>query len=161
MKRLILMRHAKSDWSMGEPDKARPLNKRGEKSAKAIGAWLQSERFVPDEALVSSAARTRQTWDLLDLGVTVQFEDALYLAEPDEMLEVLKAARKDTVLMIGHNPGICDLAHRLVDDPPAAHRFEDYPTGATLVVDFDVEDWADIMLRTGQVEAFKIPRELV
>ena len=163
MLRLILMRHAKSDWNYGDPsDHDRPLNARGKASAAALGDWLGKVGYHPDAVLCSSAARTRETLQRLDLSPEpdMAFERALYLAEPETMMAHLKGAKETTVLMIGHNPGICALAHRLVDAPPAHVRFEDYPTGATLVCDFDASDWSKIDWYKGQVIDFVIPREL-
>lgn len=164
MLRLILMRHAKSDWShLDLSDHDRPLNTRGQASAIALGEWLQSKGYLPDQVFSSTAARTGQT--LLGLGLTnapqIQFVSALYHAEAREMLEVLHLAKDPCVLMIGHNPGICEMAHRLVDDTPLHDRFHDYPTGATLVCDFDGESWADIEWFDGTVVDFVIPRELM
>ena len=76
------------------------------------------------------------------------------------MLDILRRATGARVLMIGHNPGICDLANALVADPPAHDRFEDYPTGATLVARFDVADWADIAPGTATVLHFVTPHDL-
>jgi len=87
-------------------------------------------------------------------------QDRLYLAEPDYMMDSLRAARGARVLMIGHNPGICDLAHALVLDPPAHVRFEDYPTGATLVARFDIDDWSDLAMGTATVLHFVTPHDL-
>ncbi|QJF50233.1 SixA phosphatase family protein [Roseobacter ponti] len=160
MRRLILMRHAKSDWNHpGLGDHERPLNRRGTAAAKALGDWLRDNGYIPEEVLCSSAERTGQTLLglALDGGTPVKFSRALYLAEAGDMLNVLRQATGNVVLMIGHNPGICEMAHRLVGDPPEHIRFEDYPTGATLVVDFDT-DWPDVT--TGDVTAFVIPREL-
>ncbi|MGA9434320.1 MAG: histidine phosphatase family protein, partial [Roseobacter sp.] len=125
MLRLILMRHAKSDWShMGLSDHDRPLNARGKASAAALGEWLRAKENLPDQVLSSTAARTGQT--LLGLGLThaphIQFVSALYHAEARDMLEVLHLATDPCVLMLGHNPGICEMAHRLVDDPPLHDR---------------------------------------
>ena len=77
------------------------------------------------------------------------------------MLDALRAAQADTVLMIGHNPGIAEFAARLVATPPAHPRFDDYPTGATLVADFEIADWADLAEHTGRAADFVIPRELL
>lgn len=76
------------------------------------------------------------------------------------MLETLNSATKPTVLMLGHNPGICEMAHRLLEDPPTHLRFSDYPTGATLVCDFDTDDWMNVDWLSGTVVDFVIPREL-
>jgi phosphohistidine phosphatase len=164
MLRLILMRHAKSDWSRGGlSDHARPLNRRGRASAKVLGDWLRAKTYIPDQVLCSSAERTGET--LLRLGFRHEpetlFTRALYLAEPQEMLDTLKSARGSCVLMIGHNPGICDMAQLLVNEPPAHDRFDDYPTGATLVCDFEADNWQDVYWRQGKVVDFVIPRELM
>lgn len=160
MKRLILMRHAKSDWSLGEEDHDRPLNPRGAQSARALGNWLRSHDLLPDQVLCSSAKRTRQTLDGLGLTAQTQFDRALYLADPGLVLDCLSAATGDTVLVLGHNPGVAMLAEGLVSAPPAHPRFFDYPTGATLVVDFDADSWSRIELGTGRVQEFVIPKDL-
>ena len=163
MLRLILMRHAKSDWSYaGLDDHARPLNKRGRTSAAALGNWLRHNEYIPDHVLCSSAERTGET--LLGLGLDPQTETrfirGLYLATSDAMMEILQSANGSCVIMLGHNPGICDLAHRLVATAPLHDRFEDYPTGATLVCDFDADSWNEIGWHNGQPIDFVIPREL-
>ena len=163
MLRLILMRHAKSDWSgPGLEDHDRPLNARGRKSAIALGDWLRQIDVLPDEILCSTSVRTCATLAGLGLPDTIvpEFQHGLYLAEPEDMLGALQQATGETVLMIGHNPGTAELAHRLVALPPDHDRFDDYPTGATLVVDFDAEDWNDIGWHDGQPKAFVVPREL-
>lgn len=165
MRRLILMRHAKSDWNHpGLRDHDRPLNPRGQRSATALGEWLRAqEGALPDEVLCSSSTRTRQTLTGLELPpeVPVRFLRELYHAEAETMREALQEADGQRVLMLGHNPGICDMAHTLVAEPPAHERFDDYPTGATLVVDFDIESWQKIGWHKGQPKRFVIPRELV
>ena len=162
MKELILMRHAKSDW--GSPllrDHARPLNKRGQRSATALGDWLRAQDLMPDQILCSSSARTQETCARLRLPLSPELHDALYLAEIPIMLRVLRGATGARVLMLGHNPGIAEFAASLVAMPPAHERFDDYPTGATLVVRFEIEDWADLTTGTGKVQHFVIPRELI
>jgi len=163
MRRLILMRHAKSDWSQqGRSDHDRTLNARGKRSALALGDWLRRNGYMPDEILCSSATRTRETLAGLDLpsAIPTSFSRALYLTEAEDMLEILQAAQGQCVLMIGHNNGISDLAQRLVIDPPDHARFADYPTGATLVVEFDTGPWNDIGWHTGQPIDFVVPRDL-
>ncbi|WP_353473220.1 histidine phosphatase family protein [Salipiger sp. H15] len=161
MKRLILMRHAKSDWSVGMPDHARPLNPRGRKSARALGDWLRAEQIVPDQVLCSSAARTRETLDLLGLGeLPTRFEDRLYLAGPKILLKSLQEASGATVLMLGHNPGIGEFANLVVTHGPGHPKFGTYPTGATLVADFPVEDWSEARLGMAACHEFIVPREL-
>lgn len=163
MRRLILMRHAKSDWSFaGASDHDRPLNARGEASAVALGDWLRAKGYHPEEALCSSARRTGDTLTGLNLDPQprIAFTRALYLAEAEEMRMTLRAASATCVLMLGHNPGICEFAHRLVDDPPDHIRFEDYPTGATTVIDFDIGNWDAVEWHRGTAIDFAVPREL-
>lgn len=164
MLRLILMRHAKSDWGhAGLSDHARPLNKRGRASAQVLGNWMRSKDYGPGEVLCSSSERTGET--LLCLGLDpappTRFLSELYHATAGEMLDVLRSAQNATVLMVGHNPGICDMANRIVQTPADHIRFLDYPTGATLVCDFDMAHWQDVDWFTGDVVDFAIPRELL
>lgn len=161
MKELILMRHAKSDWgSAGLRDLARPLNGRGRRSATAMGDWLRAQDLIPDQILCSSATRTQETCARLALPLAPELHDTLYLAEAPDMLRVLRGTTGARVLMLGHNPGIAEFAASLVTTPPAHDRFDDYPTGATLVVRFDIDDWADLTPGTGDVQDFVIPRAL-
>lgn len=166
MKRLILTRHAKSAWddpAMADHD--RPLNDRGKAAAADLGQWLASRDYVPAEVYCSDAERTRKTWSGIAPALPgtpiLALKPALYHAGPDVMLAVLKHATADTVMMIGHNPGIADFAARLVASAPINPDFARYPTGATLVVDFMVEAWSDIAYGAGAVVDFVIPREMV
>ena len=161
MKRLILMRHAKSDWSTGGADHQRPLNSRGRASAKALGDWLRAQALMPDQALCSSATRTRETLDLLELDVETRHEDRLYHAGPVALQKFLSEATGGTVLMVGHNPGIAAFAAELMAEPPRHPRFADYPTGATLVAEFEIDDWSELEAATGTATGFVIPRELL
>ena len=161
MRRLILMRHAKSDWSTaGLADHDRPLNPRGMASAKALGEWFRLKGYVPDEVISSSARRTGQT--LMGLALTndarTTFSRDLYLASAIRIRVVLDTAKGTTVLILGHNPGIADFAHSIVRTPPSHPRFHDYPTGATLVVDFKANTWSGA--QRGAVIDFVVPREL-
>ncbi|MEQ6248970.1 histidine phosphatase family protein [Sulfitobacter sp. HNIBRBA3233] len=163
MKRLILMRHAKSDWAGDLPDIERGLNARGTRSAEAIGDWMRSENVLPDSVLCSAATRTQETLAGLklseDTAVTVTRE--LYLADPEEMLAILRTANADTVLMLGHNPGSAMLASDLVAAPPAHADFHRFPTCATLVADFTINDWSQLRIGTGTVRHFVVPREIM
>lgn len=141
-------------------DYARPLNKRGERSAQAVGAWLRGKDYLPDQTLCSSAVRTRETLEGLDLPGQVDILDTLYHAEPATLLAELRQARGDTVAVIAHNPGIGAFAAAMVAEAPPHGRFADYPTGATLIVDFEIDDWADVAPGTGRVRNFITPREL-
>ena len=162
--RLILMRHAKSDWDdPSQADHERPLNKRGRASAQAMGQWLRADGTVPDRALVSDAARTRETFARLAFPNTLAtFLPELYHAGAHRMMDVLQSAGADRcVLMVGHNPGIAEFAERLLGQAPDHPRFFDYPTCATLVADFPISRWEDLQWGTGQAAEFAIPREVL
>lgn len=161
MKRLILLRHAKSSWVNPDLDDFdRPLNKRGKRSAKALGKWLRGTDYAPELTLCSSARRTRETWEGLALGGEPELRDDLYHASPDRMLAVLKATEAATVLMIAHNPGIAALAHHLVAEAPQHARFADYPTGTLLAVEFELKKWSKLSPGTGRVLDFLTPHDL-
>ena len=166
MKRLILTRHAKSAWDDPlTPDHDRPLNDRGKAAAADLGQWLASRGHVPDEVLCSDAIRTRKTWSgiapALHGSPELVLKPALYLAGAEVMLAVLRHATAATVMMIGHNPGIADFATRIVAAPPHNPEFARYPTGATLVAEFAVDDWGDVGFGSGVTIDFIVPRELV
>ncbi|MDD7971620.1 SixA phosphatase family protein [Roseinatronobacter alkalisoli] len=163
--RLILTRHAKSDWDNPlDSDHMRPLNPRGQRAAPKIGRWLARNGHLPQQALVSDAARTRQTWERLSAEfpapVPARFEAALYHAGPDMMMQILQSASADTVIMIGHNPGIAVFARMLVDSPPTHPGFTRYPTCSTVIVEFDAPDWGSVRYGSGRVAAFIVPRDL-
>ena len=159
--RLILMRHAKSSWDAPESgDHDRPLAPRGQRSAKALGNWMQEQGWLPDQVLCSSARRTRETFDGLGLDVPVEYLDELYHASATQMLRTLCQATGQCVLIIGHNPGIYDFSHQIVGEPPEHPKFDVYPTGATMVVDFDMDEWSGAGWRGGVVREFIVPREL-
>jgi phosphohistidine phosphatase len=121
-RRLILLRHAKSDWP-DVPDRDRPLAKRGRRDAPRIGRWLHEHGYQPDVVVVSDAARTRQTWDLVapELGESpaVHFEPRAYAASSLTLLYLAQElpARYRTALLIGHNPGLSELATSLAGPP--------------------------------------------
>lgn len=165
MKRLILTRHAKSSWD--DPliaDHDRPLNERGRGAAADLGQWLKSRGYTPAEVLCSDALRTWETWSGIEAelasAATLKLKANLYHAGSDVMLAVLRHAETDVVMMVGHNPGISEFAARIVAHAPANSDFARYPTGATLVVDFDIDSWADVAYGTGAVEDFIVPREI-
>lgn len=159
MKRLIFMRHAKSDWALGLPDRDRPLNARGRRSAPVMGDWLRSQGIVPDEVLCSDAARTQETLALTGFDIRPQLLPALYLADPSVLLETLRGASGACVLLLAHNPGMAILARQIVAFMPKHPRFSDYPTCATLVADFNIENWTELTPGTGATAAFAVPRD--
>lgn len=169
-KRLILLRHAKSAW--GNPSIAdfdRPLSNRGRKAAPLVGAYLARRGMVPGLVLCSSAKRATETLDLVSAGwlpkPTVRKLKSLYLAMPREMLRRVQAVESepDCVMLVGHNPGIADLANWLCGEGNASKRANlgrKFPTGATAVLEFDVDDWRDVDAETGRLVDFSTPKQI-
>lgn len=159
-RRLILTRHAKSDWD--DPtleDFDRPLNYRGRRAAYELGDFMASRGYEPEEVICSPAKRTRETWERiastpLEIRPELRLDDRLYHATATSFLEVLKSATEPTVMIIAHNPGIADFAATLPARPPLDRDFQRYPTAATLVVDFQADAWTDIKPGTGSVLDF-------
>ncbi len=160
--RLILIRHAKSSWDdpFGD-DHDRVLNKRGRDAARAIGTWLQAKGYAPDRVLVSDAKRTLETADLilpcLDHNPDVDYLPTLYHAAPDTVLDLAQRRTEPCIAVIAHNPGIGMLARALAIKAPNHRRFDDYPTCATTVIDFD----GPIAIGSGTVVDFVVPRDLI
>ena len=163
--RLILMRHAKSNWHTSiRGDFERPLNQRGRQAAANIGKWLAANQYLPDLMLCSAAARTRETWalvsDELPAAPCATFHQNLYLAAPEIMFQMLSAVTGDAaILMLAHNPGCAVLAAALAESAPAHHRFEDFPSAATAVIEFDATNWSALTPKSGQVVDFTTPRD--
>jgi phosphohistidine phosphatase len=164
--RLILTRHAKSSWN--DPlldDVDRTLNKRGQADAQRIGYWLASKGYHPKQALVSAARRTQETWSVIQSTANFDTTDStadqgLYLASSDRIMQKLRQANADTVILIAHNPGIGDFAARFAKAAPSHPDFARYPTCATTVFDVAAYKWADVRFGTNTVLDFYIPRDL-
>ena len=170
MKKLILLRHAKSSWD--DPaldDHDRPLNQRGRRAAPIIGAWLAANDHVPELILCSSSLRTRQTVcrlrkSIADLPAPV-IEPDLYHATPTRMLDCLKSqpVSIQTVMVVGHQPGIGSLAHKLSDgtETESCRRaFQHFPTAAAAVFCFKGQKWSDLRYESAQFVDYAVPREL-
>ncbi|MEM9715268.1 MAG: histidine phosphatase family protein [Pseudomonadota bacterium] len=166
MKRLILIRHAKSSWDFGGlSDHERPLNPRGQEACSRIAGWLQKNDYRPDEVLCSTATRCRETYDRIaakmGLDVPISHLQNLYHASAESLLACLRSAEGETVMMLAHNPGIGDFAALIHAHPlPQTQQFALYPTAATTVMDFDIADWTEAAWDTGKGLGFVIPREL-
>ena len=172
MKTLILMRHAKSSWEAGQiADHDRILSERGRETAPAMGQWLKSQKLKPDLVLCSTAARVSETLALLQPSLPadtpVKALEALYMALPREILTVLaKVKEKDkveTLMVIGHNPGIGSLAHWLAGqgDKRALERMRDkFPTAGIAVIDFDIAAWKELDGEQGTLRQFMTPKDL-
>jgi phosphohistidine phosphatase len=172
MRRLILLRHAKSEESLpGKEDRARVLTARGRDDAAAIGTYLARHNLAPDRALVSAAARTRETWALAAKALAQEsgrevpagFDDRLYAAAPETILEVIAATDPEvkSLLVVGHNPGIHGLALELVGtgEIEARQRLQEkFPTSGLAVIDFAAK--VRFKSKAGRLHLFVSPRTI-
>jgi len=162
MKSLLLLRHAKSDWSdAGRTDHDRPLNKRGKRDAPRMGALLRSEKLVPELIVSSSARRARKTAakaaKACGYDRDIQLEDALYMATPAAHVDVLRQLdrRIDRVMLVGHNPGLEELLWCLTGAEAAL------PTAALAVIELPVKRWEDVKPEPfGRLIKLYLPREI-
>jgi phosphohistidine phosphatase len=170
MRRLLLLRHAKSDWTgIGLKDQDRGLASRGRDSAPRVGAYMAHHALIPDLVLSSTATRARDTWGLVAEAFRapppVTFEARLYETAPKTLFDVIKSTKRDVhvLLVVGHNPGLRDLAELLIasGDVDARQRMlEKFPTAGLAVIDFPVDDWAKLHPRSGRLDRFVAPRQL-
>ena len=164
MKRLTLVRHSKSDWSLpGQQDWDRALNKRGQRDAPEMARRLRARKLKPDVILSSPAVRALATAAIMarELKVAasiVRQDERLYLAGPADMLAVIRelggSARH--LMVFGHNPGITDFANRL----SAGDRIDNMPTSAVFTATFAIDDWSKLDWASGQDAQFDYPKNL-
>jgi phosphohistidine phosphatase len=169
-KQLVLLRHAKSSWD--DPllaDFDRPLAKRGRRAGKRVAAWLERQSIRPDLVLCSPAARTRETLDLiadaLGPATRIVYEKSLYLAESDELIARLRTVEGPArcVMMVGHNPGMQELAVALLRPTAKKGRAklsEKFPTAAVACFDVPIASWADLQAGAGTLTKFVRPADL-
>jgi phosphohistidine phosphatase len=171
MRKVILLRHAKSSWDdPAMDDHDRPLNKRGKAAAPLIGRWLAERRHVPDTVLCSSSERTRQTVErirkIMPKLPEPVVERTLYHASPNEMRDRLAKLPVDckTVMLVGHNPGLGSLVRKMSDGKEkrrCRRAYEHFPTGAAAVLELDLDYWSDIEFAKARFVDFAAPRELM
>lgn len=158
---LLLLRHAKSDWGeAGLADHERPLNPRGLRDAPRMGAWLRKQGWLPDELLSSPARRARQTLGLLAAefdgpAIAPRQDPRIYDATLSDLLAALADCRGQRVLLVGHNPGLEELAGHLLGS--SAPR--EMPTCCLLRIALP-GDWSQLAAGCGQSLAQQLAREL-
>jgi phosphohistidine phosphatase len=168
MKRLYLLRHAKSSWKdRSLADRERPLAGRGRRAAKAIAAHLEAEGVRPELVLCSPARRARETLDRVQAAfgeeVDVLYEDALYGATEAGLLARLRVLPRQvgSVMVIGHNPGLWELALALSSEgAELAQLREKYPTAALATIDLPADGWSALERGGGDLVAYVRPRDL-
>jgi phosphohistidine phosphatase len=169
---LMLLRHAKSSLATaGQADLDRPLNDRGKRAATAVGRYMASNGLVPQLVLCSPARRTKETWDIAaaELSVTpkILVADEIYdSADGKALMACLphKAGTAQSILLVGHNPSIGELAQTLsgTGSGKLRERLEKkYPTGAFAVFTIDLGNWQSVASGSGTLLHFVRPRDLI
>jgi phosphohistidine phosphatase len=178
MRRLMLLRHAKTehDAPSGQ-DQDRRLDDRGRLDAAAVGGWIGRHLPIPEVVLVSTAVRAQQTWEVVQQAMQdatrtvapppqVEFLDELYGAEPAQLLQIIRMAEASDprqLMVVGHNPGMHELALALAGggDAAAKKALEDnLPTTGLAILDFAIEDWNEVAFRRGTLVRFTSPKLL-
>jgi phosphohistidine phosphatase len=167
VKRLYLLRHAKSSWD--DPtlaDHDRPLAPRGRRAAKVMAKHLERKGIAPELVLCSPSTRTRQTLRRIAPGLgkkaNVQIEPELYAASAPVLFDVLHEVpdEVESVMLIGHNPGIQDLALSLASAGPESTRVRGkFPTAALATLEFN-GSWRELAPASAELVSLAKPKEL-
>jgi phosphohistidine phosphatase len=167
MRRLLILRHAKAERSRpGERDHDRRLTEGGRGDAATLGAYMSRHALLADRAVVSPAARTRETWAIVAAAMAgkpaADFEPRIYEASPQTLLQVIKQTSPQvrTLLMIGHNPGLQELAALLIatgDIETRQRLLEAFPTSGLAVIEFAPDGWDRLHPQSGRLERFVDP----
>lgn len=174
MRRLMLLRHAKTEHDAPSGrDQDRRLDNRGRRDAAEIGGWIGRHPPFPDSVMVSSAVRAHQTWEIAweamkDFAPEPQVEvlPELYGADPTQLLQIIRTASATDpklLLVIGHNPGMHELALALTGSGDAAGRkalADNLPTSGLAVFHFAIDDWDDVAFRRSKLALFVSPKLL-
>ena len=172
MRRLMLLRHAKSDRSNpGARDHDRVLNARGREAAPRIGAYMASHGLTPDLVICSTATRARETWQLVAEAAAFStppktvFEERIYRNDPRILLELVQQTKAGThgLLMVGHNPSFqmfADLMAASGHGDARQRLREKFPTAALAVIDFAVDAWERVHPHSGRLDRLITPRLL-
>jgi phosphohistidine phosphatase len=170
MRRLMLFRHAKTErGTPGMADRDRQLMDRGRADAPVLGAYMADRDLIPDLALVSPAVRAQQTWTLAAAAFKhaprVVTDPRIYNATTERLLAVITDTPETvrSVVVVGHNPGLHDVAVQLIASGDASARAllnDRLPTAGLVVIALAIEHWARIAPRSGKLECFVSPRLL-
>jgi phosphohistidine phosphatase len=165
MRTLYLLRHAKSSWDdPALPDHERPLAPRGRRDAERIAEHLRRRGITPALVLCSSAVRTQETLDLLQPAlaeVAVEVEEELYGASSETLLERIRSVSDEvsSLLLIGHNPGLQDLALALASSGAELERLEaKFPTAALATL--ALARWSTLAPGDAELVAYLVPKQL-
>lgn len=169
MKRLFLLRHAKSSWD--DPhlaDHDRPLARRGRNAAKQIASYMKDKSFEPSIVLCSSALRARQTWEIVAPAfprpTVIEIDSSLYQAGTEELISQLRHIPRgaSSVLLIGHNPALQELVLRLASENAQLQLLrEKFPTAALAVIEAPINEWEELEFATTELADFVTPKRLL
>jgi len=166
MRRLMLLRHAKAVKAEGLRDFDRPLKATGRDQARLIGEFMAARGLQPGLALVSTALRARETFDLVDIFLHPPCErmdkPEIYEASAEALFGIVRGlpARHAEALLVGHNPAFEELANELIaagKKAALAHFGGQMPTAALAVIDFAVDRWSKVERRSGKLALFVTP----
>tara|TARA_Y100001970_G_C14159549_1_gene817679 strand:+ start:832 stop:1407 length:576 start_codon:yes stop_codon:yes gene_type:complete len=170
-KSLILMRHAKSSWDNSyKDDFDRPLNSRGKENAQMVAKHIHSLGFKPELTLCSSAARCKQTLELIipyfPTKMHIRYLDELYLAPERTILEMIKSIELsiNQMLVIGHNPGLSDLSQSLIYSSNKKNDYfetQQFPTSAASIFEMSINNWLNLKLSDSKIIDFVTPKKLM
>jgi phosphohistidine phosphatase len=167
LRRLVVLRHAKSAWPDGVPDHERPLAPRGRRDAPAAGRALAAADCLPDLVLCSTAVRARQTWDLVaaqwGTPPPVRLDPRLYGAGAAHLLEAVREVADPvrTLLLVGHNPGLAELVLALAGDgldDTLEHVRTKFPTSAVAILAWHGNAWRDLAPGAALLTDVTVPR---
>jgi phosphohistidine phosphatase len=160
-KTLVIIRHAKSDWSVGVDDFNRPLNERGRGDAPRMGRYLSEQQLIPDHILTSSAIRAKHTAQLIahELAiplVDIQQEEGLYHAAPSQLLKHIHALPQhaNRAFVVGHNPGLSELVSRLTNENI------ELKTCCVAVLTTHADNWEEVFWETCHLQSYFSPKNL-
>lgn len=162
MKTILFARHAKSNWNEpGISDFDRPLNEKGEIDAPLMAKYLQQCGYIIHEIVSSDAARALATAEEykkhLTPDVPILKNHAIYLATQLDIIDIIKSlpSKKSTVMLVGHNPTMTEVVNYYTED-----GISDMPACSVAIVQFDVSNWGDIKIGSGDLLAFEYPKNI-
>ncbi|MBT3194203.1 MAG: histidine phosphatase family protein [Verrucomicrobia bacterium] len=163
MKQITLVRHAKSSWHRGLRDIDRPLNARGERDAPLMAMHLRKQGFSPDILISSPATRAATTAEEIARGIgydtnQILWEDTIYEAASSNLIELITnlEPQHKNVAIVGHNPGMTELANQLQHTAP----IDNIPTCGVVTIELPIEHWTEVPQTLGTLQRFEAPKTL-
>lgn len=161
MKKLYLIKHAKSNWDIADTrDFERPISKSGKKDINTISSYLRLQEISPDIMLSSCALRAQESTDLiakkLNFSGKKLFLEELYLTTAEDILEIIMAqeAAHENIFVIGHNPHISELIKIITDE-----HFSKIPSMGVVALSFDIQEWEELEKMKGKIDFFIFPKQ--